>query len=148
VLKSETLDRYAATWKSTAYLSHPPSAVRGGAGGTDLPPLPTPRRARLFHPAYLGAVEKLHAVESEHADSDLQSCDGEETPPAIQAAYEQLDTAVGRCSVQLIRQLYGEQVFRGPVVEFCALYAMTDVVHPLPQRGHPLHAALATLPLL
>jgi hypothetical protein len=30
----------------------------------------------------IGAVEKLHAVESEHADSDTQFCDGEETPPA------------------------------------------------------------------
>jgi hypothetical protein len=103
-----------------------PEYLRGGAGGTDLLPLLTPRRAHLFYPAYLGVVETLHAVKSEHADSRPHSCDGEETPLTIQAAYEQLDAAVSQCSVQLVRQLYGEQVFRSPVVEFCALCAVTE----------------------
>jgi hypothetical protein len=62
----------------TADLSCPPPAVRGGAGGTDLPLI-------LFH--------------SEHADSDPQFCDDEESLPVIQAAYEQLDTTVAENDV-------------------------------------------------
>jgi hypothetical protein len=62
----------------TADLSCPPPAVRGGAGGTDLP---------------------LILFQSEHADSDPQSCDDEESLPVIQAAYEQLDTTVAENDV-------------------------------------------------
>jgi hypothetical protein len=123
VLKSETLDRYAATWKSTASLSHPPPAVRGAQAEQIFHPFQPHDELASSLQHIIGAVEKLHAV-GVGARRQRPQC--EEIPPAIQAAYEQLDAAVSRCSVQLVRQLYGEQVFRSPVVEFCSLCAMTE----------------------
>jgi hypothetical protein len=83
VSKSETLDRYAATWSRLfLFLIRPRQSEEAQA-------------ERIFHPFQLhdelassiqriiGAVEELHAVEWEHADCDTQSCDSEENPQAI-----------------------------------------------------------------
>jgi hypothetical protein len=74
----------------------------------------------------LSVFSRLHMVELEHADSDTQSCDSETIFPAIQTACEQLDPAVSRCSVQLVKQSCGEQILHSPVIEFCAFCVMTE----------------------
>lgn len=133
VQEGSTLDSYAATWSGLLaflvrlYQSKEAHAVRIREG---------------FHPQeaiadsvghIVDLAETLHAAEMEHShlnsDSEQSSPSPNTSPrenPAIRRAQDTLNRAVSKCSIGLVRQLHGEQIYRSPVVEFCAFRAMTE----------------------
>lgn len=121
VQREDTMARYASTWSRNLvflirlYQSDEPHAVQ---------------MLGYFRPhegavhtieSILDAVIALHERTQEPEENTTEA-----QQERVETAYRRLDAAVSRCSILLVRQSYGEHIYRSPIIDFCGFAAMTE----------------------